>query len=64
MEFVSAKRILELSLMGYAEQADNRNAAMVAAFQSGAYTMAEIARDFHVHYMTLSRAVRAAEGGF
>jgi transposase-like protein len=37
---------------------------MVAAYQSGAYTMAEIARYFDVHYMTLSRAVRAAEGGF
>jgi hypothetical protein len=31
---------------------------MVAAYQSAAYTMAEIARFFDVHYMTVSRAVR------
>jgi hypothetical protein len=29
--------------MEYPEQADNRHATMVAAYQSGAYTMAEIA---------------------
>ena len=60
---IAHKRILALSLMEYAEQADNRNAAMVAAYQSGGYTMAEIASYFDVHYMTVSRAVRAAEGG-
>nr|WP_315483375.1 hypothetical protein [uncultured Undibacterium sp.] len=37
---------------------------MVAAYQLGAYTMAEIARYIDVHYMTVSRAVRAAEGDF
>lgn len=32
--------------------------AMCAAFASGGYTMAEIARYFRVHYSTVSRAVR------
>ena len=59
---IAHKRILALSLAEYAEQAENRNAAMVAAYQSGAYTMAEIAAYFDVHYMTVSRAVRGAEG--
>nr|WP_315486661.1 hypothetical protein [uncultured Undibacterium sp.] len=52
-----------MSLMEYAEQADNRNAAMVAAYQSGAYMMAEIASYFDVHYMRVSRTVRAVERG-
>jgi len=37
---------------------------MVAAYQSGAYTMADIAHYFDVNYMAVSRAVRAAEAGF
>ena len=39
----------------------NRNEAMATAYQSGAYTMAEIADYFGVHYMTVSRAVRSCE---
>ena len=38
-------------------------AAMAQAYKSGAYTMAQIAGHFGVHYMTVSRAVRSAEGG-
>jgi len=34
---------------------------MTKAYQSGAYTMAEIAAHFSVHYMTVSRAVRKYE---
>jgi transposase-like protein len=34
---------------------------MAQAYASGAYTMAEIARHFGVHYMTVSRAVRQFE---
>jgi len=58
---IAHKRILALSLAEYSEQTTNRNEAMVAAYRSGAYTMAEIAAYFNVHYMTVSRAVRAAE---
>jgi transposase len=32
------------------------------AYNSGAYTMADIAEHFGVHYMTVSRAVRGFEG--
>jgi len=58
---IAHKRIFALSLAEYDEQADTRNAAMVAAYHSGAYTMAEIATYYDVHYMTVSRAVRASE---
>jgi transposase-like protein len=36
---------------------------MARAYLSGAYTMAEIAEYFGIHYMTVSRAVRKFEGG-
>ena len=38
-----------------------RDEAMARAYLSGAYTMAEIAEFFNVHYMTVSRAVRKFE---
>ena len=59
---IAHKRSLALSLDEYAEQAENRNAAMAAAYRSGAYTMGQIADYFKVHYMTVSRAVRMAGG--
>lgn len=59
---IAHKCSLALSLDAYADQAPNRNAAMVAAYRSGAYTMGQIADFFQVHYMTVSRAVKAAEG--
>ena len=34
---------------------------MAQAYLSGAYTMQEIAEHFHVHYATVSRAVRRIE---
>jgi hypothetical protein len=36
---------------------------MAKAYESGAYSMAEIAAFFGVHAMTVSRAVKAGEGG-
>jgi hypothetical protein len=35
---------------------------MARAFLTGVYTMQEIAHHFHVHYGTVSRAVRWLEG--
>lgn len=58
---IAHKRSMALSLAEYEAQSENRNAAMAAAYQSGAYTMTEIADYFDVHYMTVSRAVRAME---
>jgi len=36
---------------------------MARAFQTGVYSMQEIADAFGVHYSTVSRAVRRLEGG-
>lgn len=49
------------SLNQYRESAPSLPAAMAAAFASGDYSMAEIARHFGVHYSTVSRAVRRSE---
>jgi transposase len=43
-----------------AEHAD-RNAAMVAAYQTGEYSYQQIAEHFGVHFMTVGRIVRAAK---
>lgn len=55
------RRTLALSLANYEQRNADRNEAMAQAYQSGAYTMAAIAEHFSVHYMTVSRAVRAFE---
>lgn len=55
------RRTLALPLAEYQTRYPDRNEAMSQAYQSGAYTMAEIARHFGVHYMTVSRAVRMHE---
>jgi putative transposase len=46
----------------YQQTTDSMSSGMCAAFASGGYTMAEIARYFGVHYSTVSRAVRSDEG--
>jgi REP element-mobilizing transposase RayT len=57
------RRALALPLETYAEKFSDRDTAMAQAYKSGAYTMAQIAEQFDVHYMTVSRAVRAFERG-
>ena len=37
--------------------------AQAFAYASGVYSLAAIARHFGVHYSTVSRAVKQAEGG-
>ena len=37
---------------------NNRNAAIQAAFATGAYTMAQLAQHFRVHYTSVSRIVK------
>ena len=56
------KRSMALSLTEYQTRYPQRDEAMVKAYFSGAYSMAEIARYFNVHYMTVSRALKKAEG--
>lgn len=58
---IAHRRCLALSLDDYQEQYPVRNDAMAQAYRSGGYTMAKIAEHFGVHYMTVSRAVRALE---
>ncbi|MFZ6642196.1 REP-associated tyrosine transposase [Undibacterium sp. TC4M20W] len=55
------RRSIALPLATYQQQYINRDEAMYRAYHSGAYTMAEIAEFFTVHYMTVSRAVRKFE---
>jgi putative transposase len=55
------RRAMARPLADYAAQYPDRNTAMAKAHASGAYSMAEIAAFFGVHYMTVSRAVRAAD---
>ena len=43
--------------MDFAKAFDDRREAMAQAYLSGSYTLREIAY-FHVHYATVSRAVR------
>ena len=47
------------SLAQIAEQSVGRNAAIVAAYATGAYTYREIADYFGVHLATVGRIVRA-----
>jgi REP element-mobilizing transposase RayT len=55
------KRAVALSLSEYQSRYPQKDEAMVKAYLSGAYTMAEIGRHFNIHYMTVSRAVKKYE---
>ena len=57
----SQRRVLALPLPEYEKQYKTRNEAMAVAYQSGAFTMHEIAEYFGIHYMTVSRTVRQYE---
>ncbi|MFY7940881.1 MAG: transposase [Burkholderiaceae bacterium] len=52
------RRALALPLARYEADHPDRNLAMAQAYQSGAYTMPQIAAHFGVHTMTVSRAVK------
>jgi len=49
------------SLSEYAKQYDSRNASIRAAYQSGAYSYADIAEFFHVHFTTVGRIIRSSD---
>jgi hypothetical protein len=55
------RRPLASSLAEFARRYPVRHEAMARAFQTGAYSMQEIADYFGVHYSTVSRAVRRLE---
>ena len=48
-------------LVAYQEREPDRNAAICAAFASGAYTLQQIGQHFGLHYATVSRIVRQGE---
>ena len=54
------RRALALPLARYESDHPERDLAMAQAYQSGAYTMPQIAAHFGVHTMTVSRAVKKA----
>ena len=55
------RRPVPLPLQGYIEQyPNNRNAAIQAAFATGSYTMAQLAKHFGLHYTSVSRIVKLA----
>lgn len=55
------RRAVALTLDEYQIRHMVRDEAIVQAYLSGAYTMAEIGKHFGVHYMTVSRAVKQFE---
>jgi REP element-mobilizing transposase RayT len=55
------KKGVARALHEYRGSFDDRREAMARAYLDGAYTMAEIAEHFSVHYKTVSRAVRDFE---
>jgi REP element-mobilizing transposase RayT len=57
----SQKKGVALALNEYRRRFDDPCEAMARAYLDGAYTMAEVAKDFSVHYKTVSRAVHAFE---
>ncbi len=57
------RRALARPLSDYAEQHPSRKQAMAEAYASGDYSMKQIADWFGVHYVTVSRAVKAYEEG-
>lgn len=57
------RRQAPMPLATYASACSDRHQAMVQAYRSGAYSQAEIARHFGVHYSTVSRALRRREKG-
>jgi putative transposase len=55
------RRSVALNLPVYRGRYPDRAEAMARAYFPGAYTVAKIGAHFGVHYMTVSRAVKAFE---
>ena len=60
-EVPKVQRRIIRSLQWYKHQHSNPKMAMAKAYESGAYTLAQIAGHFGVHYSTVSRAVKQPE---
>lgn len=55
------RKTIALSLTEYQKRYPTRNEAIAQAYLSGAYTMTEIADEFNIHSITVSRALRQFE---
>lgn len=55
------RRAIAQPLSHFEQQTTSRDAAIVAAYATGDYTMQEIAKYFDIHYATVSRVTRKAE---
>jgi REP element-mobilizing transposase RayT len=53
------RRALAKPLTEYRNMHPERNQAIIAAYASGAYTMAEIAQEFQLHYTSISRIIKS-----
>ncbi|WP_083399583.1 helix-turn-helix domain-containing protein [Nitrosomonas cryotolerans] len=49
-------------LSHYSRSFSHRNERIVTAYQTGDYTMKQIADEFGLHYTTVSRIIKKAEG--
>ncbi|MGV6817946.1 MAG: REP-associated tyrosine transposase [Thiotrichales bacterium] len=55
------RRPMAKPLDWYVDNNQDKKTAMVLAYQTGAYSMKEIAQQFGVHYSTVSRAIKSLE---
>ncbi|MFZ5843362.1 MAG: transposase [Pseudomonadota bacterium] len=55
------RRAMAKPLAHYAKREPSRDAAIVAAYATGDYTMQEIAEHYGIHYATVSRIIRKSE---
>lgn len=55
------RRAIAKPLAHYAKREPSRDAAIVAAYATGDYTMQEIAEHYGIHYATVSRIIRKSE---
>ena len=54
---VSQRRPMPKSLDFYAQKYNDRDEAMLAAYQSGGYSMKDLAKYFDLHYTSVSRII-------
>ena len=60
-EVPRAQRRAKAKPLSYYSSFSDRNEGIVIAYQTGDYTMKQIADEFGLHYATVSRVVKKAE---
>ena len=58
----SQRRPMPLPLDEYELLCNNRNSAIIKAYESGGYTQKEIGNYFHIHYSRVSKIIKMAKG--